>query len=353
MATLDTRRSIDLALQTDALVFSGLSRELLEPFVRAFLKRADPRDVSVRNVQALIVQLGGLLRFVGDRSGQDILVRVFNTTSEVRGVATPVTVVETCMRDQSFLLDTLLLLFRTRGLSEQLLLHPIIELTRDEQGRLLSVGRSNDSERMTQRESIMHLELDPIDPAEHPALQQAIQARLALAQRVVQDFSPMRQQIGSCIEELTRLGSQQPALESDVAEACALLHWLLDHDFIFVGHVRVNDATLTPAALSAGSPPMLMPLGTWRTPDEANLRALQDATAWLQGSPLLRVDKDLQESPLHRAGRLDRIFIRRHDADGRPEGISFFSGLFTSRGVRQNGSSVPLLRRRLERLLAQ
>lgn len=341
MATLDTRRSIDLAFQTDAISFSGLSRELLEPFVRAFLKRADPQELAVRNVQSLIVQLGGLLRFISHRSGQDILVRVFNTSTTVRGTQHPITVVETCMPDQTFLFDTLRLLFSTRGLSELMVLHPIIELCRHEDGTLTRVGRADDADKQVLRESVMHWELAQLDESEHAGLQQAIHERLSLAQRVVHDFGPMRQQVSQCIEELSRVGGLNPALEGDAAEACALLRWLLNNDYIFISHVRVHGGQ--------GS----SRLGTLQSGEPLSAEVLNAAATAIPEGSLLRVDKDLHESVLHRSGRLDRIFIRRFDGAGQASGISYFSGLLTARGVRQHGSMVPLLRRRLERLISQ
>lgn len=370
MQTLNTRRAIDLAFQTNALPALHAPRELLEPLVRAFLKRADDRALERKSMPSLLAQLADLLNFISRRDPHEIKVRVFQPTLECNGYTLPGTVIQTCMTDQSFLFDTLQLLLHTWGkrrgkswgLEEQLCLHPILELQRDSQGTLTRIGRSQEGEQSSTHESVMHFELEGLDPEEYSALEQAILERLTLAQTAVRDFAAMRNQVGTAIHALSRLGGQQPERAEEVEEATGLLRWLLDANFVFLGHAFYDiqgdvqgDGQGDPFVSTSRDA-----LGLNR-PAEAGFGAQTDALnrkpfptvalEWARGQTLTRIDKAPEESPLHRSGRLDRIFVRRLNDQGQQEGISVFQGLFTYKGLRQHGSNIPLLRARLQRVL--
>ena len=66
---------------------------------------------------------------------------------------------------------------------------------------------------------------------------------------------------------------------------------------------------------------------------------------------MLIISKSNAESTVHRRARMDYVGIRRLDAEGRTVGEHRFLGLFTSKAYGEAAEDIPILRRKLARVL--
>src|SRR5690606_789559 len=117
------------------------------------------------------------------------------------------------------------------------------------------------------------------------------------------------------------------------------LDWLVDGHFVFLGLRRY---TLRPLA-EGGFEVQLVPgsgLGLFRDDTDSRLRAPRRGDAIpdelrdiLDDPRILVVGKSRMASPVHRAGRLDRLAITEYDESGRPCGLALLFGLFTSQAL--------------------
>jgi glutamate dehydrogenase len=71
------------------------------------------------------------------------------------------------------------------------------------------------------------------------------------------------------------------------------------------------------------------------------------------GGPPLIVSKTNAEATVHRRTRMDYIGVKKLDDQGRVSGERRFLGLFTSKAYAEHAESIPILRRKLEWILAE
>ena len=108
----------------------------LAAFARAYLRRI-PWDAGM-SPETAYREVVGLFDFIERRAGP-IQVRVFNPTLGTHGYESTGTVVEICVDDGPFLVDSVTAELQAYGLAVARVLHPVIGTTRDESGTLLSI----------------------------------------------------------------------------------------------------------------------------------------------------------------------------------------------------------------------
>ncbi len=85
---------------------------------------------------------------------EPVIARIETVTGDANET---LTVVETVTTDSPFIVDSLLEYFHHLGASVRTFLHPIIKVTRDQEGRIVSFEQSSSTER---GESFVHAELE-------------------------------------------------------------------------------------------------------------------------------------------------------------------------------------------------
>src|SRR3954447_19735561 len=179
-----------------------------EAFVRQYYHRAPAADLSGR--EAVDLYGAALAHWTFGRDGlpahpSEARVRVYNPTFEQHGWQSPHTAIEIVSDDMPFLVDSVSMELSRRETGIHVLVHPVVG-----------------------DESYMHIEVDrQADGLE--ALAEAIRGVLAQVRAAVEDWQPMRERMQALIAE-----PEPPAV--DVSEARALLAWVSDHHFTFLGY---------------------------------------------------------------------------------------------------------------------
>lgn len=332
----------------------AVSSAWLEHFAQVALKRG--QGGQSRDAQGLVAQLRHQLAWIQSRSEGALLVRVFNPTLEEHGYTLDATVVETCMPDQPFIVDTLRMLFQSKGLAERACLHPILEVARDAHGLLMRLGNEDAEPGLSVKshlESVIHFELSRVeDPLGLQELQADILTRLLLVRAVVRDHAALKSRALHALQDLPDGDTGRASHVQDVGEAAAFLKWLLEGHFVFMGAQRFVSSSGRDGQVAVRPGDALglyrTEQGIW-TADAFPVEALE----WALGSGVIAVVKGQRESIIHRPGKIDLVLIRQVLPDGSTSGFHLLSGLFTWRGIQQSGSSIPILRARLERVLDQ
>ncbi|HEY1795047.1 MAG TPA: NAD-glutamate dehydrogenase, partial [Stellaceae bacterium] len=143
-----------------------------------------------------------------------------------------------------------------------------------------------------------------------------------------------------------------PVPRGEVAEDAEFLRWLDNGNLTLLGF---RDFPLHP-----GAAPQSPPLGLLSADDTPILGGLRDFSAlppdvqrFLHRRELLLVTKTNTRATVHRAARMDAIGIRRFDAAGEVLGVSLFVGLLTSRAAGTAPRAIPIVRRKIERVVAR
>jgi glutamate dehydrogenase len=242
-----------------------------------------------------------------------------------------ITCLNIALGDRPFIINTVTECLRAHGVGIRALLHPII----------MTSGY---------RASLSYLELPAL--ADETVQTLTFELRHALEQVVLvtEDFTPMLVRAETCARVLdnSRYSSSFPI--SERKEIADFLRWLTDGGFIFLGHAewKVSDKEAI-----ANLPEATLGLFRSSAADLSSIDAelLEDAHRLVEGNRLITITRLRSESVVHRRIRFTHIAVRELSPEGRLLSIHSFIGMLTSRGVSQEASSIPLIRRKLQTII--
>ncbi|HTM96130.1 MAG TPA: glutamate dehydrogenase, partial [Croceibacterium sp.] len=235
--------------------------------------------------------------------------------------------------DMPFLVDSVAATAAAQGLSVDLLVHPVVPVERDADGRLVALPQENGAD--VARESMIYFESARVDALQRRELQRALTETLADVRAAVADWPKMR---AALTEDATRIADP---------EGAALLQWFAGGMLTVLGHVtRKRD----------GSQAQL--LGVCRKSARELLAdaSYERAFEWFEkrnGDKRRRVPlviKANRISNVHRRVPFD-LFIVPIEEDGRVTALSVHAGVWTSAALAMPPSEVPRLRAQLDDLL--
>jgi len=319
-------------------------------FARQYCSRVAPDDVLGHSVENLYGALLSLWRFAERREPGQLRLRILRPRVEQDGWTCPHTVIEIVNDDMPFLVDSVTMTLGGLGLPVHLFLHPIIAVARDASGKRAADGAAE------ALESHMHIEIaDQSDPKALAQIETELRQVLEDVRRATDDWRAMLDRLNQTIDDLER--NPPPLDRTEVAEAVALLRWMGENHFTFIGcrDYDYRGSAENPIQMDEASG-----LGILRDPSRRVMldqdgftTALPQAQDFLRRREALIVTKANARSTVHRPVPLDYIGVRRFDGDGNVVGERRFVGLFTSAAYNRNPRDIPLLRRKVQRVLEQ
>ncbi len=337
------------------LAGQGRDPDALQELVHLFLRRAPEALLRSRSVSELCGLTKGVFDFL-DRSPTDrVHVSVFNPTDELEGWHAPVTVVRANVSERPFVVDTIREFLHSRGLAIEHMVYPLVDVERDAHGRIVRIAPPGDA---GNKEALVHCEVEQVtDEAMLEDIRSEIEACLQDVVLATNDFGRMVARVNEVVTELD--GKTGASGGEDVGEIQRFLEWLRDGGFVFLGYraYEVGEDTKGRPTVSVqeGSG-----LGVLSDDSESGFAKpvpfseLSDSHRELvEGGPLLIISKTNAEATVHRRVRMDYVGIRRADDSGRTLGEHRFLGLFTSKAYSEAAENIPILRRKLKRVLAE
>jgi len=324
---------------------------MFEAYAQAFFHHFDADDLAARSPEDLLGALLSAWQYAAERSPGRLRLRVFSPTLAEHGWASRHTVIEMVNDDMPFLVDTLTMEINRQGLALQLIVHPVLVVQRDAQGRLQALHplRAEEAQAAAARESWMHIEVDRLaDATARAELAAGLERVLADVRAAVGDWQPMRQRLQQAAAELD---PPPPGLPAErVAESRAFLQWLADDHFTLLGyrcHDLVNEQGEDLLRLLPGSG--LGVLREARQDVSASFAAVPAQARAMARAPLpmLVVTRSNTRSTVHRPGYTDYVGIKRYDASGQVVGEHRFIGLFTASAYNARVDEIPLLRHKV------
>src|SRR5215216_4708439 len=326
---------------------------LVEEFARQYYGWVDTADLEDRSP---IDAYGAALShwsFAGRREPGEWKIRVYNPHFEEHGWQSTHTVVEMVNDDMPFLVDSTRMEINRQGYAIHMILHPVMNVRRDAEGRLLEVLPPDADEEDAISESVIHVEVDrQTEPFVLEDLKQAIQKTLADVKAAVEDWPKMRERVKDIVSGLEE---NPPDFEpEDLAETRAFLEWIDDDNFTFLGY-REYDLT-TQNGEEALCAVQGSGLGILRQtesgPVSHSFAELRPEVRRLARTPkLLNLTKANSRATVHRPSYLDYIGIKKFDESGEVTGERRFLGLYTFTAYSSSAFDVPLIRRKVRYVL--
>ena len=302
-------------------------------------------DLTVDELPAVSASdLAGLLarfwRFAADQDRSAVRVQLSHALGEeARDLA--LEVLEIVQPDAPFLVDSVMGALSAGGYDVRAMFHPVVPIAGGERSLILVVlGPVGEDRRADLLEEIGRTLSDVHDAvADFPALR-------AMADRAAQDLATSAAPFGA-------YGAQ---------EYVDFLHWLSAERFVFLG-ARVYEYPRTADGGYAAEEPVYtaeQSLGVLRDQSRPVLRRASEPailtselSRHLEESPPVTVAKSALRSRVHRRADMDYIGVKRYDPSGCAIGEVRFVGLFTAEAYEAPASSLPLVRRKIEHVLAR
>ena len=284
------------------------------------------------------------------RRGSRSLVRVFNPDPVRDGFASPHTVIMVVTDDKPFLVDSLAMVCTQSGLAVHLLAHPVLSVTRDGRGRLQAVYL-DDPPPGTKLESWQMIEIDrEPDPARLAVIEASIRRSLEDVRAATGDWRRMRAMAADAAAALG--GPRSRGHGSEVREAKALLEWMEDDHFTFLGYREYRlrrgprKDRLVPIPRSGLG---IMRSRAGRKPKTVVLSG--EIRAFARSAEPLIITKANSVATVHRSTYLDYVGLKTIDAKGNVSGERRFLGLWTSSAYSKSPYEIPVLRHKVQRVV--
>ncbi len=328
--------------------FAAPQADLAERFTRLYYDGADPRELAERDLNDLVGAAAAHLDFGRRHAGGAAKVHVFNPKLEEHGWQSTHTVVQIVSADMPFLVDSATMEINRQGLVQHLVIHPVLRVARDAEGKLQDVApaAANGDGRL---ESFMCLEIDrQTDPARLQEIGAGLQRVLADVAAAVADWKPMQQRLRSLVDEI---GSAKSPLDAEEArEAHAFLGWLLDNHMTLLGYrdydlASENGEDVLRIVRGSGLGILREREGTTVSTSFATLPPETRARA--RKPEILVLSKANARSTVHRPGYLDYVGVKRFDDKGRVIGERRILGLYTHNVYTANVAEIPVVRRKV------
>ncbi len=320
----------------------------LERFVRAYYRHVPADDLVGRDDLDLYGAALAHWHLLRVRKRGEIKVHVYNPNLEEHGWESPHTVIETVIDDMPFLVDSVSMEVARHGGAIDLVIRPIVDVRRDEDGRLLGFDAEGGL-----AESLIHVEVErQADPAEIDRLRNDLIRVLGDVHAAVADWPMMRQRAQDLVAELS---SKPPPVEPDtVSEVRELLEWMADDHFTFLGFREYD-------MLSEDGEDVLRPvsgsgLGILRESGEGPVSASfaqlpPEVRRLARERNLVNLTKANSRATVHRPVYLDYVGIKRFDEAAEVSGERRFLGLYTHTAYSASPWEIPVLRRKAQSVL--
>jgi glutamate dehydrogenase len=319
--------------------------------LRAYFTGVPEEDLRHRDLKVLAAAALTHVASARSRRRGVAIVRAFNPAVARDGWHSDASIVQLVNDDMPFLVDSVTMTLNRLGHRVQLLIHPILGVKRSASGQLRELAPlSGDGEHSP--ESFIHIEISKVTDAELlKRLQTALEDALGDVRAAVDDWPAMLTELRNAN---TALRQTAPTRSDLLNESCDFLDWLADDHFTLLGYREYElsrDKTVDRLRAVAGTG-----LGISRddpsvTPPMITLNPQARKVAKTK-TPLVITKAD-SNSTIHRSGHLDQIGVKVFDADGKPRAVKRFVGLFTSAAYTERPGDVPLVRLKIDRVLAK
>jgi glutamate dehydrogenase len=312
-----------------------------DAFVRSYYAQLGDDDLATWTTHELARAAIEHWRFGAHRAPGEALVRVYTPPHGH-------TAVDVVIDDMPFVVDSLTMALDRRNLGVHLVVHPILAVRRSAAGDLvgMAVDLLNPDVVL---ESWTHIEVDRETSTDIlDSVRTELLAVLHDVRAATSDWQPMLDALQKVMDELD--DAPPPCAAEELVEGQALLRWLADQHFTFLGfrtYDLTTDDQLVPVAGSG--------FGLLRTaPADASARFAKlpaAIRAKARERTLLVLTKANARSTVHRPTHLDYIGIKRYDALGNVIGEHRFIGLYASGAYTSSPFDVPVLRHKVSAVI--
>ncbi|MEO1191792.1 MAG: NAD-glutamate dehydrogenase [Pseudomonadota bacterium] len=356
-STATTRADLlDRIRQAAVELAEGAEKAWVQALIGKLYAGVAEGDMAQRSPEDLARVALDLLRFGNSRARRKALVEVAAedpSAPQRTGLHSLLRIVND---DMPFLVDSVTSELVEEEVGVLFVLHPIMHVKRDDDGRLLAL----EEEGCERRESWMVVFIERLpEGARSERVVAEIGAVLEEVRRAVVDWRPMLQRAEAAALDLARRSADGiESVDRAAGEAAAFMNWLLADHFTFLAYRAYTYEQKGEEVVYHQIPDSGLGLAA-----EKGFRLFQQAASGQAVPPEIRAFHDSPDqvlltksdlpSRVHRRTLMDALIIKTFDEEGRLNGEQRFVGLLTSTAYHASPRNVPLLKGKVERVIAR
>lgn len=331
-----------------------LPPDVTDALVGAYYQHVPAEERKERPPEALRGAAMSHARLAAVRAPGETLLKVWQPEAHTDGWdARGHLVIQVVTDDRAFLVDSTIGFLTREGFGVDWLVHPQLDVVRNDAGHLESVGIAGGASAPDSvRESWMYLEIDRSDrPDVEEEIATGLRRILHDVELANEDWEPMRSRAREIVAELRSLPPVGISPD-EAAEAALLLSWLADDNFTFLGY-REYDLEGAPGEEQLRPVPA-SGLGVLRKEREESAsfnRLPPRSRARAREKTVLVITKANSRSTVHRTSYLDYIGIKSFNAEGEVVGERRFLGLLASSAYTGSITRIPILDRKVDAVI--
>jgi glutamate dehydrogenase len=347
-----------ISQRLDAAGHKNEAIQLAQKMADLYFRNIPASDLSAKSIETLYGEVISLWSFAQDRPANAPIIRAFNPRFEEMGWSCDHTIIEIINDDMPFLVDSVTSALSRLDVKVHLIVHPVAGVKRQKNRKItdiIDVRNNKVDDKGIHLESMMHVEITQRTNEETlRRIEKALHKTLKKVRQTVNDWPAMIEEGKRLINLMDKTCPTVP--DEDRAEAQALMKWLQQDHFTFLGfrsYIFHTDAKKPGLEITNG-------LGILADPNEIifdELRHLdtmpRDVRAFVERPTMLMISKSSTKSCVHRPVHMDVIGFKRIDENGQVVGLDLFCGLFTAEVYTNLASSIPVLKGKIQRLMQQ
>lgn len=330
--------------------------ELLTAFIKQYFSNIPLEDLTPREIEDDFGSVYSLWTLLKVRQPSECKIEVFNPSIKNEGWHSTHTIVEVINDDIPFLADSLRMEVNRLGFTIHLIIHSGgMKVYRDEMGQIQKIFPFDSDVKDAIVEAPIYFEIDKqTDPEVLENLAKNLYRVAHDVRLSVDDWSSMRERVCQVLEDMDK--TKPPQDSQDFAESKTFLKWLANDHFTFLGsrEYKVLDIEGKKAL-------QLIPntgLGVLKDEERSKVIRYFDelpskARKQALSKQALIISKTNTVSTVHRPTYTDYIAVKKFDESGEIIGLTLFIGLYTSEAYNSKLNDIPLIRRKIETILAE
>jgi len=341
--------------------FSSKNQKLpnnsLSEYIKVFFSGSIGKDFSDYKVEELFFLASSSFNFFSQKSADDFKIQIYNPSIEKDGFDSPYTILNVVNDDMPFLVDSTVMQFDNLGIEIKNIIHPILTSKRSADGKIVSFSKENNNS----NESVIQMHLAKISDDQLDFLEIRLVEVLRSVKMAVSDWQKMvdlaKKSSKNLSEQSSKISSESSAnkIGFNVEEAVSFIDWIVDNKFILLGAIEfgieVKNGKYNYQEV-AGSR-----LGIYRSEYEITKPTIVNVSSKeienvVTNPYLVEILKSRYKSQIHRHSNAERIRIQKFDSQGKVVGEYRLIGLFTSSVYYQNPKSIPIVRKKIEQVIA-
>ncbi len=357
MKLVDTSNKKTFLEQINQAIIENLNKkeaQQVAEFVEQLFVGVFIDEYRGRRLVDVLGSITSFWKFVQKFEGRSAKIRVFNPNLEEHGWQSSHTVLAVMHKNMPFIIDSVRMELAHREIKIHGIQHSILYCERDAQGAITKLLDRKSRKEKAKGEAILFVEVDRHSDANAIAsLKESIESVLQDVETAVLDFPAMLQHANDIEDEL-KAGNHPVLSDADCEEMAALMHWIAADHFTFLGYVEYTlekNGKKRRLVQVAGSELGILKLH-YEHRQEIDLDGIGErAREHVLSKDLLTFAKSSNRSRVHRPAYPDYITVKRFDSKGNVIGERRFLGLFTSRVFNESPHDIPVLRKKIKKVL--